>query len=49
MSTAQALTIMHRSLDIAQQANDAMCLGCAYRGLGEIYAALDIEPEPASH
>jgi len=40
---------MHRSLDMAQQANDTMCLGCAYRGLGEIYAALDIEPEPASH
>jgi len=39
--TAQALTIMHRSLDMAQQANDTMCLGCAYRGLGEIYAALD--------
>lgn len=39
--TAQALTIMYRSLDMAQQANDAMCLGCAYRGLGEIYAALD--------
>ena len=26
---------------MAQQANDTMCLGCAYRGLGEIYAALD--------
>ncbi|MCS6839479.1 MAG: tetratricopeptide repeat protein [Roseiflexus sp.] len=38
---AHARMIMHRSLEIAQQANDAMCLGCAYRGLGEIYAALN--------
>ncbi len=37
---AQARAIMHRSLEMAQQANDAMCQGCAYRGLGEIYAAL---------
>lgn len=38
---AHARTIMHRSREMAQQANDAMCQGCAYRGLGEIYAALD--------
>ncbi len=31
---------MRRSLEMAQQANDAMCLGCTYRGLGEISIAL---------
>lgn len=40
-NVAQARAIMHRSLEMAQQANDAMCQGCAYRGLGEIYAALN--------
>ena len=29
--------LMHRSLQLAIQLEDNVCLGCAYRGLGEIY------------
>lgn len=39
-NVVQAKTTMRRSLEMAQQANDAMCLGCTYRGLGEISIAL---------
>jgi hypothetical protein len=32
---------MSRALEMAQQAGDHMCIGCSYRGLGEVYLALD--------
>lgn len=31
---------MSKALKIAQQAKDEICIGCSYRGLGEVYAAL---------
>ena len=31
--------LLHQSLQLAIQSEDNVCLGCAYRGLGEIYRA----------
>ena len=35
----KAEEIMNRSLEHAKKSGDAMCIGCAYRGLGEIMKA----------
>ena len=34
-----AKQLMNQALQLAIQSNDNVCLGCAYRGLGEIYCA----------
>ena len=31
--------LLHQSLQLAIQSEDNVCLGCAYRGLGEVYRA----------
>ena len=36
----QAEQAMSEALKMALQAGDTMCLGCSYRGLGEVYVAL---------
>ena len=41
----QAETVMRQALEAAEQAADAMCIGCAARGMGEIFAASGRETE----
>lgn len=37
---AEAEQAMSRGLEMAQRAEDGMCIGCSHRGFGEIYLAL---------
>lgn len=38
---SNATKLMENAVMLGKQSGDAMCLACAYRGMGEILAALD--------